>query len=234
MTKIVAGKIVRDETVLGASNSPNLPRRRSSLQELQLKEFQLQQEQKAKEASDQQQEQQLLPSIETPTWKQISSQSIRVFGLKMNILVLLGISIISIVGAGVMGLLCSLLAVYIGTLFTTQNLTPTSPPSPTASSPSSSAPVVSESTPVAKSSPIIARSAPLISAKPSISAPPINAAQEILSRRNSVTITNGGTISPRPCSPLSSPLSMRSPRFATLSSIAEVRDQLPMLDAPAC
>eukprot|EP01111_Echinosteliopsis_oligospora_P002018 TRINITY_DN1294_c0_g1_i1.p1 TRINITY_DN1294_c0_g1~~TRINITY_DN1294_c0_g1_i1.p1 ORF type:complete len:212 (-),score=74.84 TRINITY_DN1294_c0_g1_i1:247-882(-) len=211
MIKIINGKIVRDETAAGVtSNSPIVTRRRSSLQELQLKEFQLQQEQqKAQEASESTQAQQV--DLPPASWKDISSQSIRVFGMKMNIKILLTVSILSVIGAGVMGLLCSLLAVYLGTLFTTQNLSS----SPTASPPSS--PVEQDSTAtVNKSSP-----------------PPLNGAQQILKRRNSIS-RDGTIISAFPSSPLSSPsLSLRSPRISTLRSIAEA-EKLPMLDSPVC
>jgi len=211
MIKIINGKIVQTQVIGGSSSPIMTPRRRSSLQELQLKEFQLQQELKQKEAAAQQ-EQEVVNEV-TPSWHDLSCQSIRVFGMKVNIKVLLTVAILSVIGAGIMGLLCTLLTVYLGTLFIGTSSTSSSSPGKTASPSPPSSPVEQDTrnlTPPSKAS-------------------PINAAHQILTRRNSI---NNGIIVARPSSPLSSP-NMRSPRFATLRSISEV-ERLPMLDTPAC
>eukprot|EP01110_Echinostelium_bisporum_P008049 TRINITY_DN29691_c0_g1_i1.p2 TRINITY_DN29691_c0_g1~~TRINITY_DN29691_c0_g1_i1.p2 ORF type:complete len:194 (-),score=33.97 TRINITY_DN29691_c0_g1_i1:1251-1832(-) len=110
MIKIVNGKIVREGMVSSASGSPVPQRRRCSIQDLQIQEFQQEQLQKLSAVSEEEPAQPL-------SWTEILSLKINVFGLQLSAKNLMILSLVAFMWTGLTGLLVSLLALYIGTLF---------------------------------------------------------------------------------------------------------------------
>ncbi len=138
MIKIVNGKIVREGVVGSPSltSSPAVPRRRCSIQDLQLKEYEQQQLQGGNGSGLFSKESFPTTQEEAPLWREVSatlliditlhfplniqeifSQEIRVFGLHLNVLKLCIISIAFLALGGFTGLLVALIGVYLGTLF---------------------------------------------------------------------------------------------------------------------
>lgn len=117
MIKIVNGKIVREGAAASPASSSPVPTRarRGSIQDIQMKEFE--QEQLAKLASTQQQQQAEEEASAPITWTEILSLKISVFGLSLTAKNLLILSAAALAVAGLTGLLTSLLVLYIGTLF---------------------------------------------------------------------------------------------------------------------
>ena len=112
MIKIVNGKIVREGMVGGNASSPVLPtRRRCSIQDLQLKEYEQQELQNAPPPD------QSAETKEVPSWSEIFKQQILVFGLRVDVITLCIISIVSLFLGGITGLLVALVGIYLGTLF---------------------------------------------------------------------------------------------------------------------
>jgi len=124
MIKIVNGKIVREGVVgvTGTNGSPVVTRRRCSIQDLQLKEYEQQVLQTQQPGSP--------PSAtpkDPPSWTEIFQQEIVVFGLHINVLKLTILSILMLFFGGLTGLLVALMAVYIGTLFKSPQRTAATP-----------------------------------------------------------------------------------------------------------